>query len=403
MFSRLDRRAGLRFSLRLTLGYAALFIIASAGLYALSYALLDEALESDWDAQVSEVQASWSASERGFSEEVSLHVQGATAHLSRTLRQHTETEFRRTYLWLALGILVLSVLGGFAWTYRATRPLRRIVLTVQDILTTGELGRRVPAGGGRGATIQIVGLFNRMLDRNASLINAIHDSLDNVAHDLRTPMTRLRATAERALLQPDDHDACHEAVADCMEESERVLTMLNTLMEVAEAETGAMRLEKSRVALGGIVREALELYEFVAEERDVEVVTHVEEGLEVEADPNRLRQVIANLLDNAIKYGGRKTKVTISLERAGNEAVVAVADQGPGILAADLPRIWERLYRGDRSRTERGLGLGLSFVRAIVEAHGGRVEVESEVNLGSTFRIRLPMDGPGSRTPAAVG
>jgi signal transduction histidine kinase len=113
-------------------------------------------------------------------------------------------------------------------------------------------------------------------------------------------------------------------------------------------------------------------------------------GVAVDADATRIRQALANLVDNALKYGGKGNTVTIALSRDGNDAVLAVTDKGPGIPANDLPRIWERLYRGDRSRTERGLGLGLPLVRAIVEAHGGRADVESEVGRGSTFRIRIP-------------
>ncbi len=390
MSSSLDRRASLNFTLRLVLRNSILFLIAAGTFYVVTRHILYEALSGRWEEEAAAVRASWVKSHAGVSEEVILHVSAAQVELSQALREQAMRRFERMYLIIAFALLVASAVGGSIFTYLATAPLRRIVRTVVDILATGDLDRRVSTEGVRGTRAEIAGLINRLLDRNASLVRAIHDSLDNVAHDLRTPMTRLRATAEKALQRPDDHAAGREAIADCLEESDRVLTMLNTLMEVAEAKTGSMRLDRKRVELDEVVRDVVDLYSLVAEERGAMLMTRIGGKVAAVADPGRLRQALANLLDNAIKYGGKGNEVLVSLDREGDDAVLAIADKGPGIPANDLPRIWERLYRGDKSRTERGLGLGLSFVRAIVEAHGGRVEVESGVGRGATFRIRIP-------------
>jgi signal transduction histidine kinase len=211
-----------------------------------------------------------------------------------------------------------------------------------------------------------------------------------VAHDLRTPITRLRGMAEMALNARPDLEKSREALADALEESERILAMLNTLMDISEAETGVMKLEFQSVDLGRLVQEVFGLYEFVAEEKGVRIDSQIEEDLILRADPIRLRQVLANLMDNAIKYTAPGGRVIINAQAHTNEVVIQVADTGSGIAPAEISKIWDRLYRGDQSRSQKGLGLGLSLVKAVVAAHQGRVEVTSELGKGSCFKVFLP-------------
>jgi heavy metal sensor kinase len=301
----------------------------------------------------------------------------------------------RHTMWLAGSAAVLLSAGVGAWlAWRAIKPVRAVAATAHRIVATGDLSARVEGVQRNDEVGDLVRQFNTLLERNGNLLRAMREALDNVAHDLRTPLTRLRAGAEMALRQTDNPDGSREALADCIEETDRIQRLLETLLDISAAENGVLKLKCERVDLNALLQSVAELYALGAEEKAVVVEVFPGAGISIAADPTRLRQVVTNLVDNAVKYTPSGGRVSLAVEARENRVLVTVRDTGPGIPAEEQEKIWQRLYRGDHSRSQRGLGLGLAMVKALVEAHGGRVTVANQPAGGAVFTVELPVAVP---------
>jgi signal transduction histidine kinase len=297
--------------------------------------------------------------------------------------------FSTIFAGILIPVVLIGVAGGLFLSFRALRPIRDLIHTVRCI-DDGKMDARVPSSQTGDELEELVRLFNRMLGRIETLINGMREALDNVAHDLRTPITRLRSVIETALQSEAGEEHLREALMDTAEEAERINTALGTLMDISEAEKGIMNLKLEKTDIVALIREVVELYQYVAEDKGVTVAASLPETLHAWADSNRIRQTLANLVDNAIKFTPTGGRIEVDATAAGTGVMIRVLDTGIGIPAQDLPRIFDRLFRGEKSRSHRGLGLGLSMVQAVVRAHQGSIEVESNTDKGSVFRVSLP-------------
>jgi signal transduction histidine kinase len=229
-----------------------------------------------------------------------------------------------------------------------------------------------------------------MIDRLEEALDHNYRFSADASHELRTPLTIMRGEMEEMLSIEDLPGQAVGNLVSTLEEIERMSRIVSSLMTITRLDAGGERMDLQVIDLSALVRTTMEHMRLLAEEKDLPLTCACETGVFVHADPMRLKQVLVNLIDNAIKYTPATGRVEVSVFSDGDHAVFRVSDTGVGISEEDRERVWQRLFRADPSRGERGLGLGLSLVKAVIEAHGGRVGLESTAQIGSTFEFRLP-------------
>jgi len=289
----------------------------------------------------------------------------------------------------AAGAVLLAMPIGWFMARRALRPVEAVTRTATEI-AAGAIDRRVALRDPSDELGRLAQAFNAMLDRIELLVGGMREMSDNLAHDLRSPLTRIRAAAEMSLSGDRSDGARASLAATATEECDRVLEMIDTNLAITEMESGAVRLDRTEIDLAQLVGEACELFQTVAEDRKLELLAELPNRCPLFADRQRLQRAIANLIDNALKYTPATGRVTVALSDDGHQVRITVADTGVGISPAETTRIFERFYRADGSRSEPGNGLGLSLSLANARAHGGGISVESVPGRGSRFTLVLP-------------
>jgi signal transduction histidine kinase len=284
--------------------------------------------------------------------------------------------------------LVIGVVGGYVSSRFAQRRFDRINRNTLAILE-GDIGRRIPRTGSGDELDVLSRNLNDMLDRIELLMRGMREVTDNVAHDLRKPITRLKNRIEVTLLGAPDAEAYREALEKSIAEADHILAMFNAILTIAEAESGARRDGFEPVDLTRVARSVTEIYEPLAEESGLAVVLEASDPVTVTGDPHLISQTLANLIDNAIKYAPRSGPLTVRVYRDGGEAKLSVSDRGPGIPAEGRDKALERFGRLEESRTTPGSGLGLSLVRAVADLHGGSVTL-SNAGPGLVVTVSFP-------------
>lgn len=291
-------------------------------------------------------------------------------------------------------VLFLAPLGGAWLAGRAIHPLQGILSTAAR-LRPSHMDERLPIRETGDQLDQLSITINHFLDQIADYLDRNREFVANAAHELRSPLAAIQSAVDVALNVPRSTQEYQELLCEIVDECSRLGTLVNQLLLLAEHDSGERRTAQEPVRFDQIVANSLEMFRGAAEERNLELVSNANGALVVSGDAGRLRQVVNNLIDNSLKFTPPGGRISILLDRDASqgEAVLKVSDTGAGISPEDLPHVFERFYRGDKSRRREicGNGLGLSICQSIVSGHGGAIGVESTPGLGATFEVRLPL------------
>ena len=271
-------------------------------------------------------------------------------------------------IWTLSLTVFLALAGGLVFSRAAVRRVAVISRTT-DAIVAGDMTNRVPVEGRDDELSHLAHNINRMLDRNEALMAGLRQVSDDIAHDLRTPLGRLRQKLERAHRQESTVAGCKAALVEALKETDGILETFAALLRIAQIEAGSRKSRFTRIDLSGLASAIAEAYEEVAKTEGHVFAAEIEPGIEIEGDRDLLSQALANLVENAIRHTPSGTDIALDLRREGKGAVLSVADHGTGIPEAERSNVLKRFYRLEQSRTSPGSGLGFALVKAIAELH----------------------------------
>ena len=315
------------------------------------------------------------------------------------------TELHRLLLLLALGFLIVTLValaGGYVLVGRALRPVEEITRRAEGI-TSRNLSERLPVAPTGDEFEHLSQALNRMIARLDETFQNNRRFLADASHELRTPLTILRSELESMVQRPGSHPDFQETMGNLLEEVQRLARIVESLFALSRLDAGLAVAATSHFDFARLAATTAEQMCLLGEDKGVKITCETLVPVFLDGDSGRFKQVIVNLLDNAIKYTPAGGTVTLAVREQQGEAICEVSDNGIGIPAAAIPHVFDRFFRVDQARTRElgGAGIGLSIVKAICTAHNGRVEVESTEGRGSCFRVRLPLAGNTHLNPAA--
>ncbi len=311
--------------------------------------------------------------------------------VGRDIHQLTEAKRRivQALIWGLVIMLLLAFLGGLVLSRRTVRKIERINQTTKSIMS-GDLSRRVPVTARHDDFDQIADNLNQMLDRIQNLMEDIRRVSDNIAHDLRTPLARLRQHLEEARLQEKSNSKSALNLEQSIKEADTLLRTFNALLRIARIEAGQVKAGFKPVDFHTLLQDIVEFYEPLTEEKNQTLETTLEANIASQGDRDLLFQAFANIVENAIKYTADCGNLSITLIRLADQLIITIADNGPGIPPSEYENVFRRFYRLDISRNSSGNGLGLSMVAAVIAMHNGSIEL-ADNHPGLRTIIRLPL------------
>ncbi|MCR5824958.1 MAG: HAMP domain-containing histidine kinase [Oscillospiraceae bacterium] len=286
-------------------------------------------------------------------------------------------------------LIALAFLGGRWLTGRFLRPIRDIDRTTEAIRESGDLSRRIPCADTGDELSDLARHINAMFERLEQNFHAERQFTANASHELRTPVSVILAQCEYGLENAQDAQELREVIAAVQKQGGRMSRLIETLLLFTRMEQSTERYRKAPTDLSALLRASCADHALIAP-RGITIRQELSDGVTALVNPELFRLLLDNLLGNALRYGREQGTVVVSLQQTAQTVTLCVSDDGPGISPEDLPHIWETFYRADKSRSSRGLGLGLPLVRQIAAYHGGTVSVESTPGVGSTFRVSVP-------------
>lgn len=324
---------------------------------------------------------------------------GTVLQMGETLE---ETEdyldiFLSWFLIMVFIVMIVSAFIGWFMARRALQDMEAVTKTAADI-SNGAYNKRVQLRGQYEEIQRLGETFNIMLDRIENLLQSMREVNDNIAHDLRSPLARIRGIAEINLMNEKTIDDFRNMAGSVVEECDNLIDIINTMMDITEIESGINKPKIEEIDIRQLIYDAVQLFKPLANEKKLHLNIQLENKLIFQGDRKKLQRMISNLLDNAIKYTHEGGSVSVrAMTEHGNLRIV-FEDTGIGISDTDIPRIFERFYRCDKSRSQGGIGLGLSLAKAFAEAMHGTIQVNSILHQGSAFTVTFPMH----RSPGTV-
>ncbi len=297
--------------------------------------------------------------------------------------------FRRLLLLLMFPLFLMSTLIGWSLARHSLKGVEEVTQTAIGI-TKGAYDKRVRVKNRLYEINRLAKTFNSMLDRIQSLIKGMKEITDNIAHDLRSPLARIRGIAEMTLVGKSSILDYEKMAANTIEECDNLIDMINTMLDITETESGVLQNNFEKVDLVKLVQDACELFSPLAAEKNIHLTKNFPDALACEGDKRQFQRMVTNILENSIKYTEPGGSVAVSMEADKKFIHIQFVDTGIGISEAGVPKIFDRFYRCDRSRSAAGIGLGLSLAMAIANSYGGDIHVKSVLNQGSSFQIILP-------------